>query len=48
MMPEEFTKHTFLTKVRTSVESLPEIKAYYESPTAVKGPFFPPIAAIQF
>ena len=40
--PEAFAKYSFLAKIRKSFEDLPEIKKYYESETAVKGPFFPP------
>lgn len=46
--PENFAKFEFLKRVRNAVESLPEIKKYYESANAMKGPFLPPIAAIQF
>lgn len=47
-MPEEYAKHAFLGRVRKALESLPEIKAYYESPDGFKAPFFPATAAIQF
>jgi hypothetical protein len=46
--PENYNKHEFLKRVRTAVESVPEVKKYYESENAMKGPFLPPIAAIQF
>lgn len=46
--PELFTQHPFLKRVRDAVEAQPEIKAYYASDKATKGPFFPPTAAIQF
>lgn len=46
--PELYAKNEFLKRVRTAFESLPEIKGYYESATATKGPFVPPTAAIQF
>ncbi len=46
--PELYPKLPFLNTIRVSVESLPEIKAYYASETAIKGPFFPPYAAIKF
>ncbi len=46
--PDLYAKNEFLKRVRTAFENLPEIKAYYEKPTATKGPFVPPTAAIQF
>lgn len=46
--PELYKKYPFWARFRASIDNLPEIKAYYESPTAVKGPFFPPSAAIKF
>lgn len=46
--PEVFAEYPFLKKLRTSFENLPEIKAYYASESAVKGPFINPAAAIKF
>ena len=46
--PETYAKFGFLKKVREAIESLPAIKAYYESEKAVKGPFLPQTAAVQF
>ena len=44
--PDVFEKFGFLKRVRDAVNNIPEIKAYYQKETAVKGPFLPPIAAI--
>lgn len=46
--PEVYAKYPFLERVRTAFNALPEIQKYYESETAVKAPFVPPSAAIQF
>ena len=46
---ETFDKYPFLMRARVAVEALPEIKAYYESEKAMKGPFLPPqMAVIKF
>ena len=46
---ETYDKYPFLRRAREAVEALPEIKAYYESEKAVKGPFMPPqMASIKF
>lgn len=45
---EHYQTLTFLHEIRHNFESLPEIKAYYEKETAVKGPFVPPFATIKF
>lgn len=48
LSPETYEKFGFLKRLRTAFEKLPEIKKYYEQPTATKGPFLPPIAALPF
>jgi hypothetical protein len=37
-----------LKRTRDAIENLPEIKKYYELPTAIKGPFLPQNAAVPF
>ncbi len=46
--PDLYAQYPYLGNIRKAVDELPEIKAYYETETAVKGPFFPPYAAIKF
>ena len=48
MFPEQFKEYPFLTKIRNSIDNLPEVKKYYEKPTAMKAPFTGPTAALQF
>jgi glutathione S-transferase len=45
--PEEYKKLSFLHRIRENFENLPEIKAYYASPIAFKGRFFPVYAALS-
>lgn len=47
LYPSERKNYGFWWNIRTAFESLPEIKAYYERPTAIKAPFLPPSAAIS-
>ena len=47
LYPTERANYAFWGRIRHSVESLPEIKAYYSRPTALRGPFVPPMAALQ-
>lgn len=42
--PEHFKEYPKLSALRKRFEELPEIKAYYASEGAVKGPFLPPTA----
>lgn len=47
--PEFFKEYGFLKEERERFEGLPEIKKYYESANAVKGPFTSPqMASIKF
>ena len=43
---ETYDKYPFLRRAREAVEALPEIKAYYETEKAMKGPFLPPQMAV--
>ena len=43
---ETYDKYPFLRRAREAVEALPEIKAYYETEKAMKGPFMPPQMAV--
>jgi glutathione S-transferase len=45
--PEEFKKLSFLQRIRDNFNNLPETVAYYAKPTAFKGRFFPPYAALS-
>jgi glutathione S-transferase len=47
VFPAEYQANGFLQKIRENFNKLPEVVAYYEKPTAFKGIFFPPTAAIQ-
>ncbi len=47
MFPNEKGNHPFWSRIRHNFESLPEIKAYYDKPNAIKEPFLPSFAAIQ-
>jgi glutathione S-transferase len=42
--PEHTKEYPEFTKLRERFNNLPEIKAYYERPDAIKGPFLPPTA----
>lgn len=47
LYPSESKNYAFWWNIRRNLEALPEVKAYYERPTAIKGPFLPPYAAIS-
>lgn len=47
LYPDQKAHYPFWGRIRHNLESLPEIKAYYTRPTALKGPFVPPMAALQ-
>lgn len=47
LYPNEKGNYPFWSRIRHNFECLPEIKAYYERPNAMKEPFMPPMAAIQ-
>jgi glutathione S-transferase len=47
LYPSEKSNYGFWWRIRHNFESLPEIKAYYTRPTALKGPFYPPYAALS-
>ena len=44
--PELYSKYPILSKVRISVESIPEVKKYYEQENSVKGPLLAPPTVI--
>lgn len=48
MYPTHYERYSFLTKIRNSIEKLPEVKKYYESANAIKGPFLQSYAKLQF
>jgi hypothetical protein len=47
VFPEEYAKWTFLQSIRSSFNALPEIAAYYQTPNASKGDFYPASALIK-
>lgn len=47
LYPSESKNFAFWWNIRKNFEALPEIKAYYERPTAIKVPFLPPSAALS-
>ena len=47
LAPESYAKYGFIKTIHDNFNELPEIKAYYAKETSVKGPFLPPVAAIQ-
>lgn len=49
LFPEEYKQYPSWQRIRDGFNNLPQIKAYYASETAIKGPFVPPAySAIQF
>lgn len=47
LYPSEKSNYGFWWRIRHNFESLPEIKAYYSRADALRGPFFPPSAALS-
>lgn len=47
LYPNEKANYPFWGRIRHNVESLPQVKAYYDRPTAIRGPFVPPYASLQ-
>jgi len=47
VFPVEYQKYSFFGRIRKNFNNLPEIKAYYAREDSFKGPFLPPIAAVQ-
>ena len=41
---EELAKWPFVARIKKAFDEVPEIKSYYELPTATKGPYFPKYA----
>lgn len=48
LYPEEFAKYPVFQRTREAFNNLPEIKEYYSSEKAVKGPFLPSSAKVSF
>lgn len=44
--PEEYKNYPSLQRIRDNFNNLPEIKEYYDSPNAIKGPFLPPAYSV--
>lgn len=45
---EQYVNYPFFGEIRKAVESLPEVKKYYEKPNAIKGPFLPSYTQLKF
>lgn len=44
--PEEYKNYPSLQRIRDNFNNLAEIKEYYDSPNAIKGPFLPPAYSV--
>jgi len=47
LYPHEKANYGFWWRIRHNFEALPEIKAYYTRPDAMKEPFLPPFAVLS-
>jgi len=47
IFPEQYKTWTFLHSIRERFNALPAISGYYKQENSVKGPFFPPYAAVS-
>lgn len=47
LFPSEYKNYGFWWRIRHTFEELPEIKAYYQRPDAITGPYLPPHAKLS-
>ena len=47
LFPNAYELWPFMQRIRENFDALPETKAYYEKPTAIKNNFYPSFAQIK-
>ena len=45
---DQYPQYKALSKIRNTINNLPEVKQYYEQPNAVKEPFLPSYAQLKY
>lgn len=45
---KQYEDYKFMSKIRDTVENLPEVKNYYKGEHAIKGPFMPNYSQLKF